>query len=367
MQVPLIDLKAQYVQIKPEIDIAIQQVLSNGHFIGGENVDDFEEEFTNRNNVKHCISVGNGTDALYIALKALGIKEGDEVITTASSWISTASTILQTEATPVFVDIEQDYYTIDPSLIENKITKRTKAIIPVHLYGQMTDMVAIRSICDRHNLKCIEDSAQAYFAILDDVRPGQLGDMATYSFYPTKNLGAYGDAGCIVTNDDDLAQKCSELTNYGHIKLNNKITLGGNSRLDTLQAAILNVKLKYVDTWIEQRIKHVKTYNRLLKNVNQIITPKVRQGSRHTYYTYVVRCQNRDRLKKYLLDKGITTAVHYPMILPLLHAFSFLNHQPEDFPIALQCQQEVLSLPIYAELTNIQIEYVVNCIRDFYN
>jgi len=363
MQVPLIDLKSQYSQIKPEINQAVQEVLSGGNFIGGSVVKEFESGFAKQSNVKHCVSVGNGTDALYIALETLGIKEGDEVITTATSWISTAFTISQTGATPVFVDIEPNTYTIDPSLIEAKITNRTKAIIPVHLYGQMADMKDIKSICDRHNLYCIEDAAQAHFSVKDDVTPGQLGDVAAFSFYPTKNLGAYGDAGCIVTNDEVLAEKCRSFSTYGD-KGN---SFGINSRLDTIQAAILQVKLKHVDEWIEKRIGHARLYDKLLKEVVQLVSPSVIENSRHTYYTYSIRCEDRDDLQAYLKAKGVTTAVHYATILPLLSTYESLNYASVDFPVAYKHQQETLSLPMYAELTVVQIEYVVNCIRDFYN
>ena len=367
MQVPFVNLKIQYAQIEPEIDEAIHEVLSGGNFIGGKFVKKFEEQFAAQSDIKYCVSLGNGTDALFIALKVLGIKEGDEVITTASSWISTASMISQVGATPVFIDIEKDYYTIDPLLIEEKITKRTKAIIPVHLYGQMADMTAIKSICNKYNLYCIEDSAQAHFARLGNDVPGKIGDIATFSFYPTKNLGAYGDAGCIVTNNIELAEKCRKYANYGYLNKKSSNVSGVNSRLDTLQAAILNVKLRYVDAWIEERISHASTYNNLLKNINQVTLPVVRQGAKHTYYVYVIRCENRDRLKEYLLKKGISTAIHHPEILPQLPAFKILDQNSGDFPVALQSKKETLSLPMYAELTKKQIGYITDCICDFYN
>jgi len=367
MQVPLIDLKTQYAQIKPEIDEVVAQVLSSGEFIGGNIVEEFEQQFAKASNVKHCISVANGTDALYIALIALGITEGDEVITTASSWISTASTILKVGARPIFVDIETDHYTIDTGLIEEKIGDRTKAILPVHLYGQMADMAHIKSICVKHNLFCVEDSAQGHFAQLHDKMPGQIGDIATFSFYPTKNLGAYGDGGSIITNDDEIARKCSKLANYGIIQSDEKIVIGGNSRLDTLQAAILQVKLKYANTWIEKRIAHAKKYDNLLQNLDQVTVPKVREGSRHTYYTYVIRCERRDELKAHLQEHGIATAIHYPYILPLRADLAFLKYKADGFPIATQCQNEILSLPMYAELTNEQISHIADCICNFYN
>lgn len=367
MQIPLIDLKAQYNHIQSEIDEIVSQVLSSGQFISGDIVEGFEQQFAKASNIKHCISVGNGTDALYTALIALGIKEGDEVITTASSWISTASTILKTGATPVFIDIEKDHYTIDTRLIEGKICNRTKAIIPVHLYGQMADMAQVKSICEKHHLFCIEDSAQAHFAHLDDKMPGQIGDIATFSFYPTKNLGAYGDGGSIISNDDEIARKCRALASYGIIQRDNNIVVGGNSRLDALQAAILKVKLKHVNAWIEKRITHAKTYSDLLQHLDQVIVPKVREGGRHTYYAYVIRCERRDDLKEYLQENGITTTIHYPSILPMRSDLAFLKYKADEFPIATQCQNEILSLPMYAELNNEQISYIADCICDFYN
>jgi dTDP-4-amino-4,6-dideoxygalactose transaminase len=367
MHIPFIDLKAQYSQIKSEIDEVVSRVLSSGQFVGGDIVEEFEQQFAQASNIKHCVAVGNGTDALYIALIALGIKEGDEVITTASSWISTASTILKAGATPIFVDIEKDHYTIDVRLIEEKISDRTKAIIPVHLYGQMADMAHVKSICDKHYLYCIEDSAQAHFAQINDKMPGKMSDAATFSFYPTKNLGAYGDGGSIITNNDEIAKKCRTLANYGIIQSDSKIIVGGNSRLDTLQAAILNVKLKHVNTWIDKRIIHAKTYNSFLQHLDQVTVPKVREGNRHTYYAYVIRCERRDELKNYLQECGITTAIHYPSILPLMAGLEFLEQKAEEFPVATQCKNEILSLPMYAELTNEQIAYIANCISDFYN
>lgn len=365
MHVPFIDLKAQCAQIKPEVDQAVQEVLSGGDFIGGKAVSIFENEFAKQSKVKYCVSVANGTDALYIALKVIGIKEGDEVITSTTSWMSTAFAISQTGAIPVFIDIEPDAYTIDCTLIEKKITDKTKALIPVHLYGQMADMNSIKTICDKHNLQCIEDAAQAHFAQKDGCHPGSHSDVATFSFYPTKNLGAYGDAGCIVTNNNFLAEKCREFANYGN---KGEIdSIGINSRLDTLQAAILQVKLKYVDDWIERRIKHAQLYDELLEKIDQITTPLIAVQARHTYYTYSIRCQQRNQLQSYLLEQGVTTAIHYPTMLPLLPAYHFLNHKPTDSPVAFKHQQETLSLPMYAELSSEQIEYVVNCIRDFYN
>jgi dTDP-4-amino-4,6-dideoxygalactose transaminase len=367
MQIPLIDLKAQYIAIKSEIDQAVAQVLANGQYIGGEVVEEFEQQFAEACGVKHCISVGNGTDALYIALVALGIKKGDEVITTSNSWVSTASTILKTGATPVFVDIEKDHHTIDTSLIEEKIGDNTKAIIPVHLYGQMADMAPIKSLCNSHGLFCIEDSAQAHFAELNGKMPGQIGDLTTFSYYPTKNLGGYGDGGSIITDDDELARKCRELANYGLIKHGDENVVGGNSRLDVLQAAVLNVKLKHVHAWIEKRIAHAGVYHSLLKHLDQVTLPKVRQGSRHTYYAYVIRCERRDELKAHLQVSGITTVIHYPSILPMREDLAFLANEAEDFPIATQYQNEILSLPMYAELTDQQISYIADCICNFYN
>lgn len=367
MQVPFVDLKAQYNSIKSEIDDAINKVISETAFIGGAQVKAFEAAFAKEYGVKHCISCANGTDAIYIILKMLGIGSGDEVITTACSWISTSETIGQTGATPVFVDIEPEFFTIDERKITEKITPRTKAIIPVHLYGQVVDIESIAAICKKHNLYLIEDCAQSHFSKYKNRNAGTWGIAGTLSFYPGKNLGAYGDAGAIVTNDDALAEKCRMYANHGALIKHQHQIEGINSRLDGLQAAILNVKLPHLDNWTEQRIANAKLYDVALGKINRIKLPKVRPQSRHTFHLYVILAERRDELAAFLKTKGIETAIHYPTPLPFLPAYKHLKHLKEDFPVAAAYQDQILSLPMYPELSRESIEYIATSISEFYN
>ncbi|MGE0770174.1 MAG: DegT/DnrJ/EryC1/StrS family aminotransferase [Cyclobacteriaceae bacterium] len=363
MTVPFVDLRAQYQAIKPDIDGAIRDVVENTSFIGGAAVRQFEEAFAHMLGVKHCVGVGNGTDAIYISLKILGIGAGDEVITTALSWISTSETITQAGAVPVFVDINPDNFTIDVAKIKSKISSRTKAIIPVHLYGHAAEIRAIKDLCLEYGLYLIEDCAQSHLS--EDVGQfvGTFGDMATFSFYPGKNLGAYGDAGAIITNDDQLASKARMYANHGALKKHEHLVEGINSRLDTLQASILLAKLPHLKEWTVRRIKNAALYNELLSNVPGIILPKTRERSIHTFHLYVIRCQNRDVLQRKLLDCGIQTAIHYPRALPNLPAYRYLGHKPTDFAVASNYQNEILSLPMYPELSEEQIGYVCRCIK----
>lgn len=366
MNVPFVDLKSQYQSIKPQIDKAIQTVIAETSFIGGTHVKAFEKSFAEAYGVKHCISCANGTDAIYIIMKMLGIGAGDEVITTACSWISTSETIGQTGATPVFVDIDPVYYTIDVDQIEKKITPRTKAIIPVHLYGQMADIDAIEMLCKKHVLHLIEDCAQSHFSKYKDINAGNRGIAGTLSFYPGKNLGAYGDAGAIITNDDRLAEKCRMYANHGALIKHQHHIEGINSRLDGLQAAILSAKLPYIAEWTEQRIANAAIYDEYLKDIPHIKTPKVRANSRHTFHLYVVLAEQRNELAAFLKQKGIETAIHYPTPLPFLPAYKHLSAAPQDFPIASRYQNQILSLPMYPELTKEAIQYVSKCISEFY-
>lgn len=366
MKIPFVDLYAQYLSLKPEIDSAIEGIIKDTSFIGGKPVTGFEKNFAEKYGVKHCISVGNGTDAIYIVLKMLGIGDGDEVITVANSWISTSETVGQTGASPVFVDIEPDYSTIDADKIEEKITSNTKAIIPVHLYGQSAEIDKIKQICKKYNLFLIEDCAQSHFAEYKGKKVGTFGDAATFSFYPGKNLGAYGDAGCIITNNDDLAQKCLMYARHGAIEKHNHQMEGINSRLDGLQAAILNVKLPFIDDWNKKRLENALYYNELLKNVNGIIMPKIRENAKHIFHLYVVRTEKRDELQNYLSENGIQTAIHYPVALPLMPAYKKLSYSEADIPIAAKFQSEILSLPMFPELKKEEIEYVVETIKNFF-
>ncbi len=367
MKVPFVDLYAQYLNLKEQIDSAIASVIRDTAFIGGKYVEEFEKNYAQRYGFKYFLGVGNGTDAIFIALRALGIGQGDEVITVCNTWISTAETISLTGATPVFVDIEPDYYNINAELIEEKITDKTKAIIPVHLYGQPANIEKIVEIARRHNLYVIEDCAQAHFAKFNDKLVGTFGDVATFSFYPGKNLGAYGDGGGIGTNDEELFLKMKMFARHGALKKHHHIIEGINSRLDGLQAAILNVKLNYIEQWNQQRYKHAMLYNELLSDIDEVVTPKVRPNAFHIFHVYEIRVQRRDELMEFLKKNDIAVAIHYPKILPLQPAYSRLNHVPEDFPVGSSYQSKILSLPMYPELSEEQINYVVSKIKQFYN
>ena len=366
MKIPFVDLKTQYNCLKSEIDSAIHSVIEETAFIRGKFVEEFERDYADKYGVKHCISCANGTDAIYITLKALGIGVGDEVITVANSWISTSETISQAGATPVFVDIEPDYFNIDTEKIEDKITQDTKAIVPVHLYGQPAKIDKIKKICNESNLFLIEDCAQAHFAEYDDQKVGSLGIAGTFSFYPGKNLGAYGDAGAIITNNSDFAIKARMFANHGALQKHQHEMEGINSRMDGIQAAVLNVKLKYVDKWNSARYKHALRYNELLSSLPEIKTPKIRENSSHIFHLYVIRANKRDELANYLKSKKISTGIHYPTALPFLPAYKYLRHKPSDFPVAYQYQEEILSLPMFPELNNDQIDYAVNSIKEFF-
>jgi len=366
MRIPFVDLKAQYESIKAEIDSAIRSVIDKTAFVRGPFVEEFERAFSEKYGVKHCIGVANGTDAIYITLKALNIGPGDEVITVANSWISTSETITQTGAKPVFVDAEPDYYHIDPKLIESKITPRTKAIIPVHLYGQSAAIEEIKSICQKRGLFLVEDCAQSHFATLNDQFVGTFGIAGTFSFYPGKNLGAYGDGGAIITNDDHLAAFMRSFANHGSLRKHEHDIEGINSRLDGLQAAILNAKLKYIDKWNGARLRNGLAYNRILSEIPQIQIPKIRKKASHIFHLYVIKTKKRDELADHLKKDGVETGIHYPTALPFLEAYKYLNHVPTDFPVAYQNQREILSLPMYPELSEEQIHYVKESIQTFF-
>lgn len=364
--IPLVDLKKQYQTLQLEIQDAMNQVIEQTAFVRGPFVSKFEKEYADLMGVKHCIGVANGTDALFVTLKMMGIGPGDEVITTASSWISTSETISLTGATPIFVDIDATTYTIDPGLIERSITKRTKAILPVHLYGQMADIDTIRQICDRHTLLLVEDCAQAHLAIRDGIVAGNAGDAATFSFYPGKNLGAFGDAGCVITNNDDLANKVRRYANHGAIVKHHHDVEGINSRLDGLQAAILSVKLPHLRDWTRRRRDVAATYDTLLDDIPNITTPTKVTNSQHAYHLYVIRCDRRDELREHLATNHISTGIHYPKPLPHLDAYAHISPQQKRVPVAEQASQEILSIPMYPEMTPSQISCVADSIRDFY-
>jgi dTDP-4-amino-4,6-dideoxygalactose transaminase len=366
MHIPFVDLKAQYIDLKGEIDGAIKEVIEESAFIGGKFVRRFESEFADRYGVKHMISCANGTDSLYIIMKMLGIGNGDEVITAANSWISSSETISQTGARPIFLDIDPDYYSMDDSLLESKITSKTKAILAVHLHGQMCNIERISEICQKNGIFLIEDCAQAHFAEYKGIRAGLSGIAGSFSFFPGKNLGAYGDAGCIITNNDALAQKCRMFANHGALQKHHHLIEGVNSRMDGIQAAILSAKLPHLAKWTAARIEIAKKYDLLLSGVNSVNVPKVRPNSTHTFHLYVVVAAMRDELRTFLQDKGIETLIHYPTPLPFLPAYGWLGYRREEFQVCCDLQQKILSLPIFPELTDAQISYIAYWIGEFY-
>lgn len=367
MKIPFVDLKIQYKTIEEEINIAIKEVIDQTSFIGGKHVNDFEINFAKKYGVKHCISVANGTDSLYIIMKMLGIGIGDEVITVSNSWISTSETISQTGAKPVFVDIDPVYYTIDENQIEQKINDKTKAIIPVHLYGQACEMAKLIEISKKYSIPIIEDCAQSHFSEYNNQKVGTFGLASSFSFYPGKNLGAYGDAGCILTNDDILATKCRMYSKHGALVKHQHKIEGINSRMDGLQAAVLNVKLNYIDQWTSLRRKNAELYNKYLSNSNcNIILPKERHNSKHSYHVYMIICEERDSLMKFLFENNVETAIHYPTPLPFLECYQYLGYKNEDFPVNTNIQNKILSLPMFPELTEENISYISNLIINFY-
>ncbi len=357
VKVEFVDLKAQYKSIKADIDQAIANVLKDSAFVGGKYVSQFEEDFAAYCGVKYCIGVGNGTDALYIALRSLGIGKGDEVITVANSFIATPEAVTMTGARVVFVDCERETFNIDLGKVASAITPRTRAILPVHLYGQPANMVALREMAKEKRLYLVEDAAQAHGAAIGRQRVGTFGDLSCFSFYPGKNLGAYGDGGAIATNNEDLAILCRKISNHGRTKKYDHELEGVNSRLDGIQAAILGAKLKCLEDWTERRRIVAATYRELLLD-SQVVTPIEAEGVRHVYHLFVVRVKNRDFVQAGLQKRGVATGIHYPIPLPNLQAYQYLNHAPEDFPVANQYSKEILSLPMYAELTRNQVEFV---------
>jgi dTDP-4-amino-4,6-dideoxygalactose transaminase len=368
MHIPFVDLRAQYLAHRAEIDEAIAAVIGQTAFIRGKYVADFEKAYAERHGVKHCVSCGNGTDAIFITLKMLGLGAGDEVITTANSWIASSETITLTGARVVFVDVEEDYYDLDAAKIEAAITPRTRAILPVHLLGQPAQMDVLMDLAQRRGLHVVEDCAQAHFATLGGRRVGTFGIAGTFSFYPGKNLGAYGDAGAIITDDDALAEKVRMFANHGADRVNKHEHRmeGVCSRLDGLQAAILSAKLPHLDDWTRRRQQKAARYDALLADIAPVKTPRIRPGATHVFHNYVIRTARRDALQAFLKERGIETTRHYPVPLPFLKAYAHLGHKPADFPVVARHQAEILSLPIYPELTDDQQRYVAGAIQEFH-
>lgn len=361
-KVPLVDLRAQYDSIKSDIDSAIQEIVTSSQFILGEPVEKFEQELAQHCAVPFAVGTSSGTSALFLALNAYGIGPGDEVITVPNSFIATVSSIIHIGATPVFVDVDKDTLLMDPNLIERAITPRTKAILPVHLYGQVCDMDRILEITKKHNLFVIEDAAQAIDAEYKG-RKVPLGETAIFSFFPAKNLGAYGDAGAVVTKNKTIADVVRKLRNHGRISKYESDILGYGARLDALHAAILRAKLKHIGKWSELRNKHAALYTTLLQEVDGITTPTVKAGNKHVFHLYVVEAERREQLKKELNAQGIGAEIHYPLPLHLQPALKYLGYKEGDFPVTGKAAKRILSLPMYPELSSEQVNRIVVAVK----
>lgn len=364
MSIPFIDFKEQNKMIQSEIDAGFKKVFEKGDYILGEAAVTFEKHFAAYCGATFGVGVNSGTDALYLGLSALGIKEGDEVIVPTHTFIATALCVSFCRAIPVFVDVEPDTYNLDPKAFERAITPKTKAVIIVHLYGQPANMKEITAIARKHGIKIVEDAAQSHGATYQGKRVGSLGDVACFSFYPTKSLGACGDAGMIVTSDPMINERALMLRDYGRMGRYEHKIKGTNSRLDTLQAVVLNAKLQHLDHWNEMRAKAASYYNVLLKNVAGVTTPLLKEDRTHVYQTYAVLLEKRDKVLEHLKSKGISALIHYPIPLHLQEAFSELSYKNGDFPVAEGLAKKVLSLPMFPHITKEQIETVVAALKE---
>ena len=363
MRIPFVDLKAQYQSIKNEVDPAISYIIENTQFVGGKKLETLEQNYAKYVEAKYAVGTSSGTSALHLALTALGIGSGDEVITATNTFIATTEAISHTGARPVLVDVTDDTLTLDPEKVEAAITKNTKAIIPVHLYGQSADMEAIKDIASRHSLKVVADAAQAHGASLNGSRDAILGDVTCYSFYPGKNLGAYGDAGMVVTDDGDLADHMRRLGNHGRFDRYTHSDVGFNYRLDGIQAAVLDVKLGYIDGWTEGRRSRAKRYDEGFAD-GPVRPVKEGPGRYHVYHLYVVRTPERDKLLDGLTERGIAAGIHYPVPLHLQKAYEDLGIGEGAFPVAEKAAKEIVSLPMYPELTDEMVDEVVAAVKD---
>jgi dTDP-4-amino-4,6-dideoxygalactose transaminase len=364
--VNFLDLKSQYQSIKPEIDEAIQSVIEHSAFIGGKYVAHFENEFAVYQEAKYCIGVGNGTDALEIAIEALNLPQGSEIIVPANSFIASAESVSRSKHKIVFCNANSDDYTINVKDIKKRITPETSAIMAVHLYGHPCDMDPLLDIAKKFGLKIIEDCAQAHGAEYKGKKVGCIGDIGCFSFYPGKNLGAYGDGGAITTNNQRLAKKCRMIANHGRIEKYDHEFEGRNSRLDGIQAAILNVKLKYLDEWTEKRIKIADYYLKNLEGISEITLPKKERWAKQVYHLFVIRVKNRDALMQYLKENGVCCGIHYPMLLPKLMAYNYME-QVHGRPLADGNNEQLLSLPIGEHLSEEDMESVVIRVSDFFS
>lgn len=365
MNIPFLDLKAQYLSIKDEVDSTLKEVINNTAFIKGKYVKNFEDEFAKYHNAKHCVGVGNGTDALEIAIEALDLPIGSEIIVPANSFIASSEAVSRSGHKVVFCDCDKDDYTISIESLKSKINDNTVAIIAVHLYGHPCNMDAIKDVIDKRNIKIIEDCAQAHGAEYKGNKIGSIGDISAFSFYPGKNLGAYGDGGAILTNNQKLFEKCTMIANHGRIDKYNHEFEGRNSRLDGLQAAILSVKLRHLDKWTNARIEVADCYLENLKHLQDITLPVRKKWAKQVYHLFVIRVNDRDKLQNYLKNNNISSGIHYPISLPKLKAYNYLNQADENF-FANSSDIKLLSLPIFPEITLDQREFVSQTIINYY-
>jgi dTDP-4-amino-4,6-dideoxygalactose transaminase len=361
--IPLVDLKAQYRELKTELDAAVLSTLASTQYALGAAVDRFEHEFAAYCGTRHCVGVNSGASALHLALLAAGVGPQDEVVTVPFTFVATVAAIEYTGATPILVDIDDRYFTIAIDQVEQAITPRTKAIIPVHLYGQPADMTPLLDVARRHNLVVIEDAAQSHGAHYHGARVGGLGDIGCFSFYPSKNLGAAGDAGAVVTNSDEIAARIRALRDWGQVRKYEHVLKGFNYRMAGIQGAVLSVKLRHLDRWTAERQTIAGLYNRELQGAD-VILPPVRPGAEHVYHLYVVRSAARDRLRQMLGEREVATGVHYPDPVHLMPAFANLGYRAGAFPVAERASREVMSLPLYPEMTRDQVDTVSNAVRE---
>jgi dTDP-4-amino-4,6-dideoxygalactose transaminase len=364
MKVPFGDLRRQYDAMRQEIDHCVQRVFERGWFILGVEGENFERQFADYLGVKRCVGVGSGTEAINLALRAVGVEADDEVITAANTCVPTVSGIWAAGATTVLVDVDEESFTLDPYKLEAAITPKTRAILPVHLYGQAADLDTILEIARKHNIKVVEDAAQAHGATYKGRKLGAIADAAAFSFYPSKNLGANGDGGAVTTNDDEIAERVNRLRNYGQEKRYYHTTKGTNSRLDEVQAAILSAKLNHLDVWNQRRREIARLYSEEITNP-AILKPAQMAYGTHNYHLYVIRCPRREELQNHLNEKGITTLIHYPVPVHLQEAYRDLHKRAGDFPVTETLAGEILSLPIFPELTYDEARHIVESINSF--